>query len=211
MLKPIKVGLTGGIGAGKSTVLKFISEKGIPVLQADQVGHGLLDQPKIKIKLINKYGKEIIGRNGKINRGELGKKVFQKPRNQKWLNELLHPAIRKLVALWVKKHQKKYFPILVVEVPLLFEKGYHRRFDGVLSISSPTKKRHKRLEKRGWLPEEIGRRENSQWSQARKNKKANWVIVNRKSLKELKYSVDQWLKTIKRKLKGPGPFHGNQK
>lgn len=106
----------------------------------------------------------------------------------------MHPAIRKKVADWVKI-QSKTLPgssVLVVEVPLIFERGYYRAFDGVISVSSPKALRRKRLLKRGWSLAEIHRREKSQWSQTRKNRKADWVIFNQRSQKDLKYAVGQW-------------------
>ena len=202
MRKPFKVGLTGGIGSGKSTVLKLISKMKVPVLQTDLIGHKIINEKNIKNELVNKFGNEIVGKNGKVNRRILGRKVFQNPRKQKWLNELIHPLIRKFVFFWIKRQQKLSFPIVVVEVPLLFERGYFRQFDGVLSVSAPGQVRRKRLSKRGWTKMEIFRREKLQWTQSKKNEKADWVIINQNFLKDLKYSVDRWLETIKRITNG---------
>src|SRR6185295_506883 len=137
MIKTFKVGLTGGIGSGKSTVLSLISKKKVPVLQTDLIGHELLSQRSIQKKLVHRFGKEIIGKKGDVDRQALGRKIFNNPSNQKWLNQFLHPKIRKYVSIWIRKQQKKSFPLVVVEVPLLFERGYYRRFDGVLSVSAP--------------------------------------------------------------------------
>jgi dephospho-CoA kinase len=199
MIKTFKVGLTGGIGSGKSTVLKLISKQKIPVLQTDLIGHELLKQKKIKNVLIRKFGKNIIGNDGNVDRQVLSGLVFNYPSNQKWLNQLLHPKIRKYVSAWIKKQQNHSFPLVVIEVPLLFERGYYRRFDGVLSVSAPAKLRLKRLLKSGRTKSEVLKREKYQWTQLQKDKKADWVIFNRKSLKDLKYCVDEWIKLLVQK------------
>lgn len=194
MKKPLKIGLTGGIGSGKSSVLRLISEEGAPVLQTDLIGHELLKKNKTKKKLVKKFGGKIIGEDGEIDRKALAKEIFQDARNQKTLNELLHPAIRKTVAKWIARQAKIPCSFVVVEVPLLFERGYNQSFDRVLSVSAPREIRRKRLLNRGWDIEDIQRRENSQWSQLQKNKKADWVLFNRGSRKDLKNAVRRWMK-----------------
>jgi dephospho-CoA kinase len=132
---------------------------------------------------------------GRVDRKKLGQSVFGDVRRRNKLNQLLHPEIRKRVAAWVdQKGRSKPTPLLVVvEVPLLFERGFYRFFDKNLSVSAPRKLRHWRLKKRGWAPQEILRREHSQWSQGRKDRMADWVIRNDKGLEKLKESVSQWL------------------
>ena len=203
-MKPLTIGLTGGIGSGKSSVLKLLGKKGFPILQTDLLGHELLKNKKIKGILARKMGEAILSPDGEVDRKSLAREVFQDPRKQKTLNELLHPAIRKAVARWIGQQRGKSCPFLVVEVPLLFERGYNRRFDRVLSVSAPRAVRRDRLLRRGWNLEEIRRRELSQWTQAQKNLKSNWVIYNRGSRKDLKYAVDRWLeKAVKETAPGP--------
>ena len=193
MKKFLKIGLTGGIGSGKSLVLKLIAAQGIPVLQADQVGHEVLRKGDIKKKLSRLFGGEILNSRGEVDRKELAKVVFRDRGKQKILNELVHPPIRKRVSQWFQKRKKERAPMGVVEVPLLFERGYNRKFDRTLSVSSPKKTRWRRLLKRGWNIEEIKRRESSQWPQSRKDKNADWVIFNQGSRKDLKYAVCRWM------------------
>ena len=193
MNKTLKIGLTGGIGSGKSLVLKMLEKRGVPVLQTDVLGHQLLRKINFSHKLAKEFGKSILDRKGRVDRSKLAQLVFSDPVKRKKLNDLSHPLIRQEAARWIKSQEKKGCPMVVVEVPLLFERGYFRSFDGVLSVSAPRLVRRKRLLKRGWNYKEILRREKSQWPQKRKNKAADWVIINQGTQKDLKYAVDQWL------------------
>jgi dephospho-CoA kinase len=125
--------------------------------------------------------------------------VFQDLRKRRELNLLLHPLIRQEVAAWARSQagRKPFPPLVVVEVPLLFEGGYYRWFDGTVSISAPREVRQKRLAGRGWSLLEIRSREAAQWSQRRKDLAADRVIYNRGSLKGLKWSVEDWLRKVR--------------
>ncbi len=126
MRKALKVGLTGGLGAGKSSVLKFLQEKGIPVLQTDDLGHKILMEKKFSMALVQQFGRDILNRQGIIDRKKLATLVFNDSHKRKKLNELLHPEVRKRVAQWVNRQTRRVLPysMIVVEVPLLFERGY---------------------------------------------------------------------------------------
>ena len=199
---PFKIGLTGGIGAGKSQVLGFLRQMGIPVLQADEIGHHLLQKKSFSKKLTGLFGRGIIRSGGRIHRARLAQEVFSKPSQRLKLNRLMHPAIWWEVNEWFKNqanspHSKQ---MVVVEVPLLFEGGFNRWFDGVLCISSSRAIRHKRLRQRGWNAKEIRRRELAQWVQKRKNAASDWVIYNHGSRKRLKYAVRRWFKMVQRRF-----------
>lgn len=198
MKRPFRIGLTGGIGSGKSLVLECLKRKGIPVLQTDHLGHQLLKESGVRKALAREFGKGILSLRGPIDRKKLARLVFQDPSKLKRLNAVLHPAIRKRVAEWVRHQARKPSPPerVVVEVPLLFEGGYYRSFDGALCVSAPSALRHQRLIRRGWSRGEIHRREKTQWPQARKNRMADWVIFNRGTRKELEYAVDRWLQKV---------------
>ena len=192
---PLTVGLTGGIGAGKSEVLKRLEKKGVPVLQTDFIGHDLLKEGKIKSLLVRKLGTGILDEKGNIDRKKIGKIVFNDPRKRKFLNQTLHPLIRRKVRRWVMDHwgKKTPPPLILVEVPLLFEGKGYPYFHGVLSVSASQALRRGRLRSRGWTGDEILRRERGQWSQARKDRRADWVIRNNGTIQELRLKVDGWL------------------
>jgi len=188
---PLKIGLTGGIGSGKSLALEIFRQKKIPVLQTDILGHQLLWDKTIQSRLVKAFGPDILGRDGGVDRPRLAKAAFQSPRHQKKLNSIMHPAVRRGMTRWIKEQaQQKPVPcFVVVEVPLLFERGYFRFFDGIISISANALTRQKRLKERGWSMAEIRQREALQWPQERKNQKADWVIYNQSGEKDLKYAL----------------------
>jgi dephospho-CoA kinase len=192
---PLTIGLTGGIGAGKSSVLEHLKKRGFPVLETDLIGHHLLEEKKIKKVLVRKFGTEIIDKKGKINRKKLGEIVFNHSRYRNSLNRLLHPIIRKRVKRWVSKQYEKKapYPLIFVEVPLLFEGKGYPYFHGVLSVSSFSALRHKRLKRRGWSLNQIRQRERGQWTQSRKDRQANWVVLNNGTIKKLHETLDNWL------------------
>lgn len=192
---PFTIGLTGGFGAGKSLVLKFLRKKGIPVFQTDKAGHDLLREPSVAESVVRKFGKFILSGRGRIDRKKLAQEAFRNVRNQKIINNILHSLIRNRVKQWVESQAQKLPPpsIAVVEVPLLFEIGYDRWFDKTLCVSTSQATRFKRLLKLGWTLSEIKKREKLQWPQKRKDQKADWVIYNNGSSKDLRYTVQKWL------------------
>ena len=193
--RPLKIGLTGGIGAGKSLALKVFEKKKIPILQTDLLGWQLLKNEKIKNRLVKAYSGIILDDKGEILREKLAQAAFNSPRGPRKLNSIMHPAIRRAVAGWIKEESLKPLPSqwVIVEVPLLFERGFYRSFDAIISISAMDSVRRKRLVQRGWSLTEIRHRERLQWPQERKNRKADWVIYNQKSEKDLKWTIYEWM------------------
>ena len=188
------------MGAGKSLVLDILRDKGVPGLQTDHLGHELLGESEFLKLIVRHFGKKILGTDGTVDRRQLGREVFLDPFKRKKLNRLLHPEILRRVGRWARKESRESpQPRLVaVEIPLLFESGSDRLFDGVLCISAPLGLRRKRLLRKGLNLDEIKRREKAQWSQTRKNRASDWVIFNQGDRKQLKYAVDSWLKNFDR-------------
>jgi dephospho-CoA kinase len=154
----------------------------------------LLHDGKIKARLVKAFGKGILDEDVVIDRKKLAQAAFKSARGQRILNGIMHPAVRQGVARWIKQQarQKPVPRVVVVEVPLLFERGFYHFFGGTISISAVTQLRRKRLNQRGWSLSEIRRREALQWSQERKDQKADWVIYNQSSEKDLKCSLFDW-------------------
>lgn len=199
---PFKVGLTGGIGSGKSLVLELLARKGVPVLQTDLLGHRLLREKPFARRIVGHFGTGILSPRGGIDRAALGRRVFDDPAGRRTLNRILHPEIRRRVALWVgeQARRKDPPPLVVVEVPLLFEYGFHHFFDGTLSVSAGKRLRHSRLLRRGLDPQAIRRREGAQWSQARKDRAADRCLRNDGKRTDLQKAVDRWLGRVLRDL-----------
>jgi dephospho-CoA kinase len=201
--RPLKIGLTGSPGAGKSLVLRFLAQKGVPTLQTDHLGHGLLRDKAFSGKLARLLGRGILDPRGLVDRQKLGVLVFKDPQKRDLLNRSIHPRIRGLVKDWVRGKVGTPQGLVVVEVPLLFERGFYKFFDGILSVSAPRVLRRKRLSQRGWDVAQIRKRERAQWSQVRKDRMADWVLMNDRGPAETKKKVALWLSSVKLGLLSP--------
>jgi len=139
------IGLTGGIGSGKTTVAKMFAAKGIPVYIADEEAKKLMNKAEIIQAIANKFGKEIIN-NGKINRTLLAEKVFNNKEKLNALNQIVHPAVKEDFKSWLKQHQE--FPFVMKETAILFETGGNKDCDLVITVVAPLSERISRIIKR---------------------------------------------------------------
>ena len=117
------IGLTGGIGSGKTLVANYIRSKGIPVYIADEEAKRLMDTPEIVETIVNTFGEEIIEGN-KVNRQELARLVFESSEKLQKLNGIIHPKVKQHFENWLKKHRD--YPFVVKEAAILFESGSYR-------------------------------------------------------------------------------------
>ena len=142
-IKPIKVGITGGIGSGKSTVAKIFSILGIPVYSADDRAKWLMIEDSVlKEKIISAFGKESYSESGQLNRTFLAKTVFSDPEKVKQINRLVHPAVRDDFNSWVNAQSSPY---VLKEAALIFESGGQNLLDYVINISTPLRIRVSRV------------------------------------------------------------------
>jgi dephospho-CoA kinase len=188
--KPHLIGLTGNIGSGKSTAARFFEEEGIPSISSDAIVHKLYNSDKdLQEFLIKEYG----SLDRKIIAGQIfGEKNEQKAK-RKLLEDKVHPLVEKKLKEWVIENANS--PILVNDVPLLFEAHLEKRFDSIVFIQVDRNVQIARLKKRNpeMSEEEILNRINSQMSQEEKISKSDIVISNNSSLQEFK---DKILKVI---------------
>jgi dephospho-CoA kinase len=142
-IKPIKVGITGGIGSGKSTVAKIFSILGIPIYSADDRAKWLMIEDSVlKEKIISAFGKESYSESGQLNRTFLAKTVFSDPGKVKQINRLVHPAVRDDFNSWVNAQSSPY---VLKEAALIFESGGQNLLDYVINISAPLRIRVSRV------------------------------------------------------------------
>jgi dephospho-CoA kinase len=126
------IGITGGIGSGKSTVVRFLAELGAVVIDADKVGHDVLrSDGRIKGELVAAFGGGILTPHGHISREKLGKLVFGDPQKLKLLNRIIHPEIDRRVMALIAKYRREEVGVLAFEAPLLFDVGWEERVDEV--------------------------------------------------------------------------------
>lgn len=188
------VGLTGAVGAGKSEVVRLLGRSRVPVFSTDAAGHRLLESEPIKRRLVQRYGKFLLDPMGGVDRKVLAEIVFKKARDARWLERLIHPAIRREMFRWKSVLLKRSRPpvLAVVEVPLLHESRWVSLFDGVLCVTASNDLRRKRLRQRGWSDAEIRRREKRQWSGSRKARFSDWRVPNGGSRDQLQKLLTAW-------------------
>jgi dephospho-CoA kinase len=188
------VGLTGGIGAGKSEVLAAFARLGAATLSTDQVTHELLSDPEVRDALIERWGDEI-ATGGEIDRGWVAEVVFADPGELAWLESQLHPRVGAHVLGW-RSSLDPGTDVAVVEVPLLFEAAMEDAFDATVAVIAADEVRERRLRERG-QPGLAGREER-QLDQAEKAARADYVLRNDGTLQELERTVGELLEELPR-------------
>ncbi|SPF31533.1 Dephospho-CoA kinase [Candidatus Desulfosporosinus infrequens] len=181
------IGLTGGIGSGKSTVAQWFKKQGVPVLDADKIVHRLLlsDLPTIE-KLIHEFGSEILSANGQIDRSKLGKRVFRDEDARRRLERIVHPSVLEGMQEERAALQDAKIRFCVWDVPLLYETGLEKFVDEVWVVWVPKDLQFSRVLARDNLSRaEVEARMAAQGSLDEKRKRADVVIDNSGSDEEL--------------------------
>jgi len=184
------IGLTGGIGSGKSTVSEIMADMGAVIIDADKVGHDLLKNTEVQREIISAFGKEVLTSDGNIDRKMLSRIVFDNPNLLAKLNRIMHPRMYNIVKNELKKYRNKNIKIVVLEAPLLIDAGWNSLVDEVWVINTPVNTVINRLRERtGMTGNEATIRIASQLSPDERLKAASVVIDNNGSLDELKKTV----------------------
>ncbi|MCD4789841.1 MAG: dephospho-CoA kinase [Bacteroidales bacterium] len=172
----IKVGLTGNIGSGKSIVARIFEILGVPVFRADEVAKEFLFDSDVKEILKNKFGKKIFtGKN--INTKALAEIVFKDKESLSFLNSVIHPLVKKSLEQWLDNNKDQKY--IIQEAAILFESGFYKEFDKVITVASPENLAIKRvMERDGVGEEEVKNRQKNQWSQERKVEMSDYIIYN---------------------------------
>ncbi len=181
------VGLTGGIGAGKSEALAAFERHGAATLSTDRVAHDILDDEQVRAAVIERWG-EAIAPDGSVDRNKVGEIVFGDRDELAWLESVTHPRVGAHVLEW-RQSLGPEVEIAVVEVPLLFEAAMEDSFDATLAVVAGDETRNARLRERG-QPGLEGREER-QLDQEEKTRRADHVIRNDSSLQELDREVEE--------------------
>ena len=195
------IGLTGGIGSGKSTVAQFLGELGAAVVDLDKVGHDVLEKGRGAYKkVVREFGKDILAADGEIDRAKLGKIVFSDNDALRRLNRIVHPAIDKTVAKKIQEYRKKGVKAVVLEAAAMVEAGKTAPADEIWVTTAPRETVLRRLKERsGYSEEAAGQRFSSQLSNEEKIRRADVVIDTDCSLEELKSRVAaEWEKLLTR-------------
>jgi len=187
--KIFAVGLTGGIGSGKTEVGKIFESFGVKLIRADLVARDLIDSnPEIKRKIIKAFGQDIYMPGGKLDRSKMGRIVFHNENLKNKLNHIVHPFVINFIDAELKRSEaSKKYPLIVVEAALIFEAGTESSYDYIIVVDSDDESRIKRLMERDHTTRrEIIERFKAQLPQGKKIEGADFVIQNNDNLKSLR-------------------------
>ncbi|MCL9805587.1 dephospho-CoA kinase [Flavobacterium amniphilum] len=188
------IGLTGGIGSGKTTVARLFEAEGIPVYIADEEAKKIMLFPETVSKVEVVFGSEVLN-DGQIDRKKLSAIVFNHPEKLKQLNSIVHPLVKKHFDDWVKSHEK--FPFVIKEAAILFESGSYKYCDKIITVYASLETRIKRVMARDNASEkDVLERIRNQWSDAERISKSDFVIEN-ENYAETKSKTSEILKILK--------------
>lgn len=193
-----KIGITGSIASGKSTVCHYLVERGYTVIDADQVARWVVEQnmEDIVSQLVTYFGKDILDASGNLQRSVLAGKVFGDAKKLAKLNEMMHPVIFRAIDQLLVQQQSN--EIVFIEMALLFESNYDQKVDEVWVVVADKQTQLERLMKRNKVSkEEALKRIDGQWSNEKKEILATRVIDNSNSVQETFLQIDHLLESIK--------------
>ena len=170
------IGLTGGIGSGKTTIAKHIEALGIPVYIADEKAKIILELPETLKAIKLAFGPEVF-EDEKLNKKKLSTLVFNNPKMLKLLNQIVHPAVKLDFENWLNAN--KEHPIVVKEAAILFESGSYKDCDAIITVVAPLNSRIQRVIQRDMTDiDSVMTRINNQWTDEMRILKSNYIIEN---------------------------------
>ncbi len=170
------IGLTGGIGSGKTTVATIFKEFGIPIYIADLEAKKIMQYPEVIEDIKLKFGDSIFD-EGVLNRSKLASIVFNNREKLDVLNKIIHPQVKNDFEIWLKKNEK--FQYVIYEAAILFESGRYKECDYIITVTAPVEVRIQRVVQRDkTTPDAILDRMKMQWNDAQRSEKSNFIIDN---------------------------------
>ena len=190
------VGIVGGVAAGKTLVAGLLSEMGAAVLDVDRFGHEVLCREDVVVAARRRWGDGIFGPDGKIDRKKLAAIVFapppEGPRERKYLEQLTHPEIGRLVRQEVDRLAGGGWKLAVLDAPLLLEAGWNDFCTTIMFVDAPRSLRLDRAKSRGWNEEDFAARGDAQNSLNSKRSQADVIIDNSASAESTKAQIERW-------------------
>ena len=190
---PLKIGLTGGIAAGKSEALAAFGRLGAATLSSDAVVHELLESEPLRARLVERWGEEVAPPAG-VDRARIGEIVFADPEELGWLESQIHPLVAERMVEWLTELPPGT-ELAVVEVPLLFEGGREAVFDATVSVVAAEEVRRDRAEARGHAL--VDEREARQLAQHEKADRAEHTIENDGTVEDLESSLSALIERLR--------------
>jgi len=198
--KPLVVGLTGCFGSGKSTVSKLFRERGAVIVDSDRLAHEALEAGSPVFEAIKNEFPDALSESGsELNRSKLGVIVFNDSERRLRLEALIHPYVFRRISEEILRTQA---PLIILEVPLLFETGYDVQCAKTIFVDAPEGMIRQRLEAKGFSALQIEQRNAAQMSAEEKKKKANFVIMNDSTIDQTKKEVRRVFNALLPERKG---------
>lgn len=196
----IRLGITGGIGSGKSTVCRMLEDLGARVFYADEEARRLMNEdPETRADLIAAFGEESYTRDGKLDRAYLAEQVFGNPRNVARINGIVHPRVRRALLETAARAEAEGVPLMVYEAALIFETGGDRVLDAVAVVDAPEAERiHRVTERDGVTDGQVRARMGHQLPPEELRRRADYIIENHGSLGDLRLQVEALYRDILR-------------
>ncbi len=188
-MRPPLIGLTGTVGAGKSTALEVLAELGAATISSDAVVHELLDTDELRELLVARWG-DRVAPAGRLDRSLVAALVFEDADELSWLEAQLHPRVGERIATWLPSVSEDA-PLAAVEVPLLFEAGMEEMFDAILCVTAPAKLRAERVAARGL--DDLAARDARQLPPEEKVARSDFVVENEGTPADLQAKLEALL------------------
>jgi dephospho-CoA kinase len=203
-------GLTGGLATGKSTVAARFRERGVSVLDADQLAREVVAKGSAGLEhIVEAFGEAVLTADGQLDRAALGRRVFDDPEALSRLNAIVHPRVAARVEQRLSELRDAGIPLACYEVPLLYENGLEEKFHPVVVVSAPPQRALERAMRRnGWTAGEVERRRAAQWPLEDKVARADYTIDNSGSLLDTLEQADSVLERIRRASSRLSPGKG---
>jgi dephospho-CoA kinase len=192
------VGLTGGLGMGKSTCSDMLRARRIPVVDTDDLAREVVEpgEPALA-EIARALGERFVDETGRLRRRELARHVFPNPAARKQLEEILHPRIRQIWRSRIEHWRSDGHTLAVVVIPLLFETNAEQELDATICVACSSQTQQKRLASRGWSAEQVRQRIEAQLPVETKMARADFVIWNESSLEVHQAQLDRILAVLK--------------
>jgi dephospho-CoA kinase len=189
------IGLLGGVASGKSMVADMFRRLGAEVLDADRIGHEVLRMPAVRAAVGGRWGKDVIGPDGEVNRPALAKIVFAPPpdgpRELAELERITHPEIRRRLQAEVAELSRQGAKLAIVDAPVMLKAGWNQLCDALVFVDAPADQRQARAVARGWTAAELARREAAQEPVEEKRRLADFVLDNSQDVSYIQSQVER--------------------
>ncbi|MFP3947645.1 MAG: dephospho-CoA kinase [Longimicrobiales bacterium] len=195
----LRVGLTGSVASGKSTVAEMWREAGVPVVSADDLARRVVEPGTDGLRrVVEEFGKEVLNEDGSLNRAALGNRVFRDDEERGRLEEILHPLIAERRSRLMEELEREGAFLAVAEIPLLYEVGLEDEFDVVVVVDAPYDERLRRLREDRALDEDEARRMmEAQMDATEKRRRADFVLDNGGAMPELRTAATALLAQLR--------------